>query len=1108
MYRLRLNLLLLSGLIAFLLSNGVSVTAQDFTSDLEAYYTFDEGSGSVAADSSGNNNTGTVSGATWSSSGQVDGCLEFDGSYDFVSVTNSASLQITGQITIAAWVRVDNVSSYHCIVGHGTTSSAVQNTYLYAWNGDWLGGSHSSGNDEYANSNVNSGDIGSWVHVAAVYNGSQWRLFRNGQYVTHNDTSQGAQNVSSSRWSIGSPSSQDSRFFDGMLDEVRIYSRGLSDADILALYNSTMFSNAMPIYVSTSGGATFGGLTVEDEDVAFFDPNTTTATRIFEGDVVYASDEETDAYHLLSSGNLLFSTGDSATIGTLSFNDEDVVEVDPNTGTATLFFDGSAVFSGDEDLDAFCVLGNGNYVLSTSGGATIGSLSFNDEDLVEYDPNSGTATMFLDGSTVISDDSGNGLDINGVHVDSNGLIYLSMTENSTIGGLSFGDDDVVQYDPNSGTATLVFPGGSLFSSSSEDVDAIGMPVAIQGTLEANWKLAELTGTTAVDASDAELDGSYSGGVTLNSNGPYPDEGAVAAQFDGTDDYVDLPDMHYDYSEGFSVSVWAMPSALNYWARFVELGNGSEDSNIIFGRKQNSDTLAIHLYDGSLGAGLQALEVSGQVELGKWQHFVATIDSSGVAKLYKNGQLVGTGSIGIPDNVNRTENYIGRSSWSIDNYFQGSMFDVRLWNREISATEVADLYGLVGHWKMDEGIGSTIADSTGYDNDATLSGATWTSDCVGRYALEFDGVGGTAATGATFDPPEKGAVALWFRSNGPPTARQRPWGVGADFEMWQDTDGLVSFDVSTDGLQGGFITTDPLYTDGQWYHLVGVYDSADESYSIYIDGKLHKTGISTWDIVKQSANTLTFGTRTGSTEYFEGAIRDFRIYNRPLSNEEISELSGLIAHWQFDELSGSVADDEGVGANDATFVSSPTLGVNGPYPAATGTAVELNGNSQYITSGQSLLNNLSEFTIMGWIRPDDTDPDESFFGQNGLIELGIDSASNQIDLWTATGGSVSATVQLPYGKWSHLTATGSGTELKIYVNGREVASGGSSTSTYGSNSYAFKIGEGVLDASGDYFDGRVDDVRIYGRLLCPDEVNAAYKGGRPTGVRILQWVETR
>jgi hypothetical protein len=155
-----------------------------------------------------------------------------------------------------------------------------------------------------------------------------------------------------------------------------------------------------------------------------------------------------------------------------------------------------------------------------------------------------------------------------------------------------------------------------------------------------------------------------------------------------------------------------------------------------------------------------------------------------------------------------------------------------------------------------------------------------------------------------------------------------------------------------------------------------------------------------------------------------------------------------------------------------------------------------------------LNGLSKFTLSAWIRPDGINPDKSFLGQNGLIEFGIDTSTSQIDLWTSSGGSLTANAQLPLSKWSHVVAVGDGTSLRIYVNGVEVGSGGSVTASYGSNSGIFKIGEGVLSSSGTYFDGRFDDVRVYGRALCPEEIDTIYQGGRPAGIRIIRWVETR
>jgi len=349
----------------------------------------------------------------------------------------------------------------------------------------------------------------------------------------------------------------------------------------------------------------------------------------------------------------------------------------------------------------------------------------------------------------------------------------------------------------------------------------------------------------------------------------------------------------------------------------------------------------------------------------------------------------------------------------------------------------------------------------------------------------------------------------MRGSGTSAVRQRLFGINGDWEARLEPTGTISFDLGGSPYVGNepFASTVVDELD-RWYHIVAVFDASTEAYSVYVDGELTASGISPVNLVAQPAGILSFGTRTGSSEYWQGALRGFRIYNRAISTSEIAELAGMIARWQLNESSGTVATDSSVAANNANYVGSPTLGVSSSNSATNGTAVELNGTSQYLSSGKSLLNGLSKFTLAAWMRPDSLTPDKSFLGQNGLIELGIDTQTDLIDLWTSSGGSLSATAQLAASKWSHVVAVGDGLGLRIYVNGVEVGSGGTFTASYGSNTGTFKIGEGVLSSSGTYFDGRFDDVRVYSRALCPEEINAIYQGGRPAGVRIIRWIETR
>src|SRR5215207_5554145 len=83
---------------------GSAVFARAQVSNLRAAYSFDEGSGGTVSDGSGNNNTGTLNGASWIPQGKFGGALSFDGVNDFVLVNDASSLDVTTAMTLEAWV--------------------------------------------------------------------------------------------------------------------------------------------------------------------------------------------------------------------------------------------------------------------------------------------------------------------------------------------------------------------------------------------------------------------------------------------------------------------------------------------------------------------------------------------------------------------------------------------------------------------------------------------------------------------------------------------------------------------------------------------------------------------------------------------------------------------------------------------------------------------------------------------------------------------------------------------------------------------------------------------------------------------------------------------
>jgi len=640
---------------------------------------------------------------------------------------------------------------------------------------------------------------------------------------------------------------------------------------------------------------------------------------------------------------------------------------------------------------------------------------------------------------------------------------------------------------------------------------------IYSGLMGHWKLDETSGTVAADSSGIGNDASYNNGVTLNSPGPYPGVGAIAAEFDGVNDQVWVPHHDaYDVTEAVTVATWVkFDTAVSLQTDGINLLDRNDWSNkegytLVVNQPYTNEVLFRILGGGSYA---DAAWSGDNFAADTWYHVAGTFDGITV-RLYVNGSLVAStpfvSNIGVPAGLGIA------LGWQHD----GAMHDMRLYNRALTDTQIAELYGLMGHWKMDEGAGLTAADSTVFANDASIYGATWTTDCSGNNGLEFDGLGDTAATNSIFDPPEDGSIAVWLRSAGNPGARSRPFGVGGNWEMRQEPDGTLSFDLGGEGPDEGaggdeFTTNDGLSFEDRWYHVIAQFDADDDSFEIYINGELVKSGVNGDDMTKQLANTLSFGTRTGSTEYWEGAIRDFRVYNRWLTGSEISELSGLVGYWKLDETSGTVAVDSSPGGNDGTFATgSPTWTTAGQIAGALD--FESSDGADRVDVGNFVISG-SQLSLSAWVRPEEGSNEQRIIiKSNSNVDtqqfwgLAVDE-SNEPDFRIQAGGvwdSVSYANGVTPGKWYHLAGTYDGTTMRLYVNGVEIASKAHSAGGPINDGGSAPVVLGNSPVGGRPYDGRLDDVRVFSRVMCPEEVFGQYRGGRPAGVRILQWVEVR
>ncbi|MHC4157646.1 MAG: LamG-like jellyroll fold domain-containing protein [Planctomycetota bacterium] len=200
--------------------------------NLVSWWKFDEVSGRKAYDSAGDND-GDVSGATWTT-GQIDGALSFSGIGDGVLIQDSPELS-PPKITIAVWIYPNDISRNFQIVSKFSPGNPE---YLFdnRANNDALRLASTFGGtwDElYSNDAVLT--AGTWQHVAVTWDGSTGVFYVN-DINAGQDTSSGDLPDLASPVTIGYKHYGSRRYFNGLIDDVRIYNRALSAGEIRQLY--------------------------------------------------------------------------------------------------------------------------------------------------------------------------------------------------------------------------------------------------------------------------------------------------------------------------------------------------------------------------------------------------------------------------------------------------------------------------------------------------------------------------------------------------------------------------------------------------------------------------------------------------------------------------------------------------------------------------------------------------------------------------------------------------------------------------------------------------------------------------------------------------------
>jgi len=219
---------------------------------------------------------------------------------------------------------------------------------------------------------------------------------------------------------------------------------GLADIDVLA--------NGHFILATTTNGS-IGGVTVTKGDVVDYNPATNKAVRILHSTAkkVFLADENVDAVDMLPNGNLLISMDSAGQmyVGGLQFTAGDLVEYNLTTKVSSIYKAEADIFQGPTNLDAVDILPSGEILLSTKAAGMIGdAVLVKKGDLVEYD-------IAIDYAELVFDSGTTGIDIDCADILGSGNLVLSTVgDNAVIDGGTFKDEDLVEYNPITETASL------------------------------------------------------------------------------------------------------------------------------------------------------------------------------------------------------------------------------------------------------------------------------------------------------------------------------------------------------------------------------------------------------------------------------------------------------------------------------------------------------------------------------------------------------------------------------------------------------------------------------------------------------------------------------
>ncbi len=1153
------------------------------------------GSGQTVADRSGNGNDGTTSDANGSglnciSAGKYGGGCDFDGTDDSVNLGSGTTLDdlATDKFSVQAWVYLDTAPASNddqvVIISKGDNTD-------FKWH---LSVRNNSGSTQYnatlnnvaVSRSANTTIVAGWHHVIMTYNDDtdrQIRIYVDGSEVSY--ATQIAMNGSyssdaSKNLRIGSHANETS-YWDGKIDEVRIYNRELSATEVRSLYQWA------------------------PGPVAYWDMDESSGSN--------ANDKSGNGNTGSLQGSSSWVTGKYG--GGVNFNGSgDYISAGSDT-TVDDFFDGGGTVSfwvyprsaGENGFGRFLHKSNSTSIWATGSGSGMDILMWQGFDT------SGSTRWTFD--NVMTEDTWNYISL--TYDNSSTTNDPSLYVNGIKKTLSAESTPPVGTRTSNASSTLVLgSNGSNADSDSildefriynyirtqeqilEDMNAghpaVGTPV---GSAIFHYKFDEGYGDRANDIgpnfyhgdlgeSDTTCPSASVDCPTWSNDGKF----GKALLFDGVDDVVETSSSSsVRNKDEFSISVWIKPNVLNGNRRTIYEEARNQDYSSRVKLAIDTDNKLYFAGRDDDGDGLLTTWVDSTTALAAdtWYHVVAVYSATtDVHSIYING-VEESASVAV-NTIDDTAPYelprIGaRNQPGSFEGFGGIIDEIALYPFSLTSDQVKLLYkggkmmvlgaqstGVGGsspsnssdrsycipgdtstcsspvlEMNFEEGTGTTAYDTSTNGNNGTINGATWGlgPDHMAGSALEFDGSNDYVEKDVQLVSSYPFTISGWIKTTDP------GWNTMVSLTDASAGDVLYVLDTVSGGGNAGKArimarnTTETgtvgttVVIDGEWHHITGVFAS-DTQRDLYVDGVLEATG-TTSVLYSSAVDRVSIGRDGDSSpgDYFGGSIDQVRVYNYARTPAQIAweySKGAPIAHYRLDECQSTTAynsafNPSGAAGNNGT-INAGSSGNTSVGTCASGSSTEMWANGASGQWGASLdfdetddrvvipdMDLGQEFTVSFWFNSDDnTGTGYQYMYSHGTIQTAnslniyFNEDSNAINtpgtiLVSVMDGDdgipllsqdVQTQVGLSDSSWHHLVVTITSTGTKGYVDGIQQIS--------------YTNGNGGVNPSGDiyigarndlnslrFYDGKLDDIRIYNYPLTTTQIKELYNGGAVT-----------